>query len=88
MKLGVFFSALLGGIAGFWSGLLIAFFSGLHEKIYAMTIALAGAAVLACLSILTFDKLSDKSRLSKALASLIVMAALAALVFTFLRTNR
>ena len=87
MKSGLFFSALLGGIVGFWLGLLIAAFSGLHEKLHVMTIALFGTAIVSYLFMLSFKKISTIKKESIFFLFLVkycvVLISIVALVFTF-----
>ena len=87
MKSGLFFSALLGGIVGFWLGLLIAAFSGLHEKLHVMTIALFGTAIVSYLFMLSFKKISTIKKESIFFLFLvkycIMIISIVALVFTF-----
>lgn len=56
-----FFIAFLGGLIGFWIGLLLSLFIVPHEKIYIMTVALVFTGVGAFLFMFLFKRIKNKN---------------------------
>lgn len=90
MRYGLFFSALLGSVAGFWLGLLAGVVLGLREKYYIIPFALFVSSIASYGFMFVFKKISKKASENIMFVFILALAFVSVYLFfsTLLRITR